>query len=256
MITLTGCYKAQTVKEAAYPLTPAKEGTELFGVISKDTTLSGVVRVIKDVYVKEGVTLTILPGTKVIMAKSESTKVKPLFLMQNTEILVRGGIIAKGTKEQKISFVSDQEDTDLKDYAGIILLKGAESHFENCTFKNAETALLAIKAKVNIIDCEFESCFYAVSTIGSDVRIQGADVRNCDKGFYFHKGTTGSVTKSVFSGCQEDAVFISKSSRMDILENVFKDNLWGVSTIGYKGTYLESNEFINNKEDVFELNYH
>lgn len=253
-IAITGCVKAPTATPPC-PFAQDEKATELSGVISTDTTLSGIVRIVKKVYVPENVTLTILPGTTVIMENNESTKVEPPYLMQNTQILIKGAIIAKGTKAEPIRFVSNLEKPGLKSYAGVILLNAKETQFEYCSFNNAENAILAIRTKISVNNVFFNRCFYALISISSDVRVENSTVKDCDKGIYFHKKSKGTVTGSHFSGCDEDAVFISKSSVVEVKGNAFKDNVMGVSTLLSRSRYME-NEFINNKDDIFELNYH
>jgi hypothetical protein len=58
IIFISGC--AQQIEE--------KEDTEKFGVISSSETWSGVVRVTGDILVENDVTLTILPGTKILIS--------------------------------------------------------------------------------------------------------------------------------------------------------------------------------------------
>ncbi len=256
LFTLTACQRATGPgtgkKNSDLDVT---KGKKIAGIISKDTTLSGVVRVVGDIYVPEGVTLTILPGTELVIKMSESTKVEPLFISSGTEILVRGNIIAKGTAENKIVFRSMEAKPGMKSYAGVILIGSDIAEFEHCVFKNAENAIRAIDANLNVDSCEFENCFYALTTKGAKVNIKNSRVISCDKGFYFHKATTGSVTGSEFNSCFEDGVFIDKTSKVTVENNSFKSNLWGISTIEAKSKFLNSNNFMDNKEDVKGLNY-
>ncbi|MFC1856015.1 right-handed parallel beta-helix repeat-containing protein, partial [Thermodesulfobacteriota bacterium] len=194
----------------------AQKVTELSGVISKNTTLMGIVKVVKDVYVPEGVALRFLKGTEVRFEKSESTKVEPFYLKSNTEILVRGTIIAKGTKENKVRFVSELDSEGNKEFSGIILMKSDEALFEHAQFENAETAIQATKSNLTIKHSEFSNCFYALSTSESLVSIDTVTVRDSDKGLYFHKNSAGKVKNSAFSNCKEDAIFIDKRSDIKI----------------------------------------
>jgi parallel beta-helix repeat protein len=252
-INFMGCTGVSRVKEG--PLAAIDEAAYISGIIKEDTTLGGVVTIIGDVCVPKGVTLTILPGTKVIVKKTASTKIEPLFLSSKTEILIKGSIVAKGTKEQKITFLSDQKDGGQKDYAGIILYQNRDAFFENCIFKNAQTAVYAIRSRLRVAESEFEDCLYAISTNNATFHLEGNNISSCDKGFYFHKNSQGIVTNSEFTGCAEDAVFIDRTSELSVYKNVFTDNLWGISTIEPKGEYIKNNEFINNQEDVKPLNY-
>ncbi len=253
LMLLTGCHSGQIAADKGAAKPPA--AAEISGIITSDTTLSGDVLVAGDVYVPEGVTLTILPGTRLTVRMSESTKVLPTYLSPKTELLVRGRIIAKGAKDDRIVFLSDQESAGMKDYEGIILLESEEAVFENCTFSNAYAAVTAFRSTLTLSSCEFVNCFYAISANGSVVTVTGNVVRDCDKGMYFHKGTTGSVTGSGFTNCLEDGIFIDNTSSVEITGNSFTDNLWGISTISYAGDFTKNNEFKNNIKDVRRLNY-
>jgi hypothetical protein len=252
-INSTGCAGVNRVKEDS--VSDISESARISGIIKKDTTLGGLVTITGDVYVPSGVTLTFLPGTSVIVKKTDSTKIEPLFLSSMNEILIKGSIVAKGTKEQKITFVSDQKDGGQKDYAGIILYQSRNAFFENCVFKNAHTAVHSIRSRLRVTESEFEDCLYAISTNNAAVHLEDNNVKNCDKCFYFHKNSQGIVKESSFISCAEDAVFIDRTSELGVYKNVFKDNLWAISTIEPKGEYIKNNEFINNKEDVKALNY-
>lgn len=77
---------------------PIAQDSVMVGNITKDTTLSGVAYIKGFVYVKEGVTLTIEPGTVV----------KGILGYRSSLVIERGGkLMAEGTAQNPIVFTSD-----------------------------------------------------------------------------------------------------------------------------------------------------
>src|SRR5512143_1253560 len=121
---------------------------EVEGTVKSDTTWSGDVLVAGDVLVPEGVTLTIAPGTRVMFSASESSKIEPVFLSMQTEIMVRGTLLARGVKDNPITFTAAPEAMNTKkpergDWGGLIFDgPGASRSFVSyANFDKADTAV-------------------------------------------------------------------------------------------------------------------
>ena len=87
------------------------------GTLSKDTTWSGEIHVMDNVFVPSGVTLTISPGTIVKFKHSRDYK-----NMSKSGLLIREGIVkAIGTASDPIWFTSDAPDPINGDWEGIAI---------------------------------------------------------------------------------------------------------------------------------------
>ena len=109
--------------------------------ILEDTVWSGNIRVTGDVFVKEGATLTILPGTVVkfdtIEPKLEETGGRNMLGLDSpyfpgAELIVRGRIIAVGTKDQPITFTSSDRAAKPGSWGAINLLGSNGNVIEYC----------------------------------------------------------------------------------------------------------------------------
>ncbi len=80
----------------------AIEPTAVSGEIATDTTWSGIVEVASDVTVLSGVTLTIAPGTLVLVEGVETTVEQSI----GTHLIVDGTLSSNGTAEQPVTFTA------------------------------------------------------------------------------------------------------------------------------------------------------
>jgi len=109
--------------------------------IMEDTVWSGRIRVTGDVYVKEGATLTIMPGTVIrfdtIEPKLEEQGGRNMLGLDSpyfpgAEIIVRGRIIAVGTPDQPIVFTSSDKAATPGVWGAINLLGSNGNAIEFC----------------------------------------------------------------------------------------------------------------------------
>ena len=112
-------------------------------VLSSDTVWAGEVIVSEDILVPTGVTLTILPGTTIRVALSDSTKMEPEYMSPLTEITIRGKLKAEGTKGAPVFFLRAEGD-GAGNWSGIII-DGGTVHLRSCTIQDAETGVYALK---------------------------------------------------------------------------------------------------------------
>ena len=95
--------------------------------LEKDTTWKGSILLTGDVYVPPGVTLTVMPGTVIKFRRIDEKSDGNLFdtdspYYPQAEIIVRGKIIAQGTKDKPIVFTSAERDAGPADWGAINLL--------------------------------------------------------------------------------------------------------------------------------------
>ena len=132
-------------------------GAEIGGKISGEVRLSGRVRVAEDILVLPGSTLSLVPGTVLEFAKTESTKVDPEYFFGGTELVVRGTLRAEGAL---LSF---------RDRTGGVVVDGGRAELRDTVVAGAEAGLTVLG--------------------GATVRIEGAvDVRDCRTGVAIFPG--------------------------------------------------------------------
>ncbi len=101
------------------------DGQIVSGQINQDTLWSGEILVVGDVYVPEGVTLTISPGTTVRFKHYRGYKEPD----KRLGMTVDGTIIAEGEAERPIYFTSDAEDPQNGDWRMVRVLNSDDSIF-------------------------------------------------------------------------------------------------------------------------------
>ncbi len=129
-------------------------------VLSSDTVWAGEVSLSEDILVPAGVTLTIMPGTTIRVAPSDSTKMEPEYMSTQTEITVRGKLSAEGTIGSPISFLLAEGDGE-ESWAGIII-DGGTVHLKSCTIQGAETGVYALKGLLLVEDSVFRKNHYGL----------------------------------------------------------------------------------------------
>ena len=121
--------------------------------ITQDTTWQGKVVVEGVVKVGPGVTLTILPGSKILFSRS----INPKTQLGESALFLQGRLIARGTPEQPITFSSAADDPQAGDWDGINLIASEDqlSILEHCRILYADKGVHAHFATLRIRDCLF-----------------------------------------------------------------------------------------------------
>ncbi|MEN8135331.1 MAG: right-handed parallel beta-helix repeat-containing protein [Thermodesulfobacteriota bacterium] len=197
-----------------------KPVTELnMATLEKDTTWSGEVRVNGDVYVPVGVTLTILPGATVKFKRIDEKSEQNMFDIDSpyypqAELIIRGRLIARGTKKDHIVFRSAEVDARPGDWGAINFLGSDDNIIEYARIINGYNGVHAHGSGVRIAHNEFVKNGVGVS-------------------FKAEEETPG-------------VPWFGKRSRLTITDNLFANNKGG---IGFRNSDAEisHNEIINNK---------
>jgi len=168
------------------------------GVIDKDTTWSGTVYIKGQTVVKKGATLTILPGTTVKFQWSDEDGDK----IGDGELNVEGRIIAKGAKDNMITFTSAREQPAQKDWTFMMISVNKDSLVEYCIFEYAFSGV---------------QVHYSSAVISNNI------MRHNFEGLRF--STTDVVIEhNEFTDNTYGIRYESRGSRTDVTKNVFRDN--------------------------------
>ena len=142
---LSGCGTLEREVRPVSTQVPAEKEYGLYSIV-EDTVWEGRIRVTGDVYVKEGATLTIKPGTVIrfdtIEPKLEEQGGRNMFSVDTpyfpgAEIIVKGRIIAVGTKDSPIVFTSSDKDAKPGSWGSINLLGSSGNIIEYCRISYA-----------------------------------------------------------------------------------------------------------------------
>jgi hypothetical protein len=123
------------------------DATRKTGIIDKNETWEGVIRITGDLRIAGNATLTINPGTVILVSsegddqKSGVPAPKDMFnpkdpvrdedyVKSRVEIINDGRLIARGTKEQPIIITSDSPDPESDDWMGISTTPGSWLEFD------------------------------------------------------------------------------------------------------------------------------
>ncbi len=131
-----------------YILSPETEDQPVFkgGTILQDETWSGSIFVNASIVVPTGVTLTILPGTRIMFAPSRDYKDQ-----RTVGFAVVGGTVrAIGTPEQQIWFTSDTETPINGDWSGIELYNTNTTVFKYVIVEFSGLGISQFDSKANI----------------------------------------------------------------------------------------------------------
>ncbi|MBI5665444.1 MAG: right-handed parallel beta-helix repeat-containing protein [Nitrospirae bacterium] len=128
--------------------------------LEKDTVWSGSILIDGDIYVPPGTTLTIKPGTMVKFKRIDADSGRNLFETDSpyypqAEIIVRGKIIARGTKDKPIVFTSSEVTASPADWGAINLLGSRDNVFEHCKVLCAYNGIHAHSSSALISHSEF-----------------------------------------------------------------------------------------------------
>lgn len=203
---------------AGLPATAAAAGESVVrGSVAADGVWSGAVTVIGPVVVKKGVTLTILPGTTVRFAWLDEDGNG----IGDGELNVEGRLVARGTREQPITFTSAREQPAAKDWTYVMISTSRESIVERCLFEYAFTGLQAHLSSVTVRNSRFRRNFEGLRFSTIDAVVERNEFSENFYGIrYESRGSSGVITRNTVTG-NEFGFFpvVKSSSGVRIFEN-------------------------------------
>ncbi len=214
--------------------------------IQADTTWSGVIKITGDVYVPPGVTLTLMPGTTIKFRRIDERSGRNFFgydspYYPQAELIIRGRLIAQGTKDNIIVFTSAERDARPADWGAINLLGSKDNIIEYCKILFAYNGIHAHGATALISHNEFlkngvaisvkkEEEFPAVEWYGKQ-----ADITATHNAIYNNKGGISF-----------------RNSRALISYNTIKDNkFYGIWQKETCETLISYNEITDNHKGIY-----
>jgi parallel beta-helix repeat protein len=228
-----GCQKQQTTEVGK-------------STITKDTEWSGIILVKGDVYVEPGVTLTIAPGTLVKFKRIDETSDQNLFGIDTpyypqAELIIRGKLVAKGLKKEKITFTSAELDPRPGDWGAVNFLGSDDNIIEHSKFTFAYNGIHAHGSSARIAHNEFLKNGVGVS-FKSEEETPGVD--------WFGKRSNLVVTDNYFAGNKGGIGF--RNSDAVITHNEIIDNkFFGIFPKEDVKAEVSRNEITGNKKGIY-----
>ena len=231
--------------------------------ISKDTTWSGLIMVGGDVFVEQGVTLTIAPGTIVKFRRIDETSDQNMFAVDSpyypqAELIIRGRLIARGTANDNITFTSAEIDARPADWGAVNFLGSEGNVIEYCRFMFAYNGVHAHGSSVQISRSEFVKNGVGVSfkseeeTPGvawfgkrSNVQVTGSIISR-NKGGIGFRNSDALISHNEISDNKFFGIFPKEDIRADISENEITGNKKGVYLYQAQGVILSHNNIYDN----------
>ncbi len=213
----------------------------LSGTIASDTTWSGTVRITGNVTVSNGVTLTILPGTRVLFDGKYMIK-------------VFGRMVAVGTSSQRISFYPVEENPSGISWNGIIFQGGIKdeiSTLEYCDIRDANIGVACMQQNedLHIKYSTIKQCTYGIYKMYSYyTKFQESKIADCDYGIVDYYSSDNSWIRDCI-------VYNIERTGVDIRDGV-NALLYGntIQYCGYDGIELDNINQVNMRAGYFGNN--
>ncbi len=186
---------------------------------------SGIVEIRTDFEISEGTRLIIAPGTRILFYPHEDPSSDrndhPYF--PGAELIVFGHIEAAGTMDAPIVFSSASKKSVAGSWGGVNLEEGATGFFRYSEFRQADSAIHARSAQVEISRCLFEDNLVGIRFNNSAMLIEDNLLRRNQVGIRFHLGAPVICHNRIEHN--DKGLFITSYPRdYRIMENDFLDN--------------------------------
>jgi len=218
------------------------------GCISQDETWSGTIHVTGDIWVDEAATLTILPGTTVLVSagrddqnggaewvldESIKEKLGPICTLDydKSHSDITGRIIAVGRPDEMIVFTSDSTKPSYADWAGIALRPG--SRMEYCLVEYGGRIGIGVQSNIPQDD---------------SVLISNCIVRYIFMGGISSGGTAcPRIISNEISDCGSEGIAVDPGGGAPyIAYNTIKNSTDGIATAPESSATIENNILIDN----------
>jgi len=239
------------VSKTAVPGSPLPEN----GIISRNTVLSGEIKIDQDILVLPGVTLTIRPGSRLLFLPTKNPRIEPRLLYTSHELLVQGRLLAEGTPDAPIVFTSAAETPKMKDWAGIILdnHKGEDSVIQHCRIEYAQVGIYCIGASPDIIQNKLKGNETGmICQSGARPQIKGNTITEGNIGIACWEQAVPLISQNRINKQKQAGIIWSAGASPWLENNIVTDNKYGL----YGSEPLEwvNNQIENNSQDFYLSN--
>lgn len=218
------------------------------GILTTNTVWDGNVVVEKDLLIPENITLSVMAGTKIFIEKSESSRTEPIFLLPETEIMVRGKMILKGEKGKTINLISAEKNPSQKDWGGIVV-DGGYIDLNYSNIKNAYAAITVLDGTVNIKEAIFSENNMGLLMLekGKGI-VENIEIKNNKTGIIINNGNL--KLNNILVENNEDGMIVKKISQETFNIKIRKNITGLIIDKNYIDFLLRANEVYENKDNV------
>jgi len=231
--------------------------------LEQDTVWQGTVLITGDIYVPPGVTLTIQPATTIKFKRFDETSDRNLFAVESpyypyAELIIRGKLIAKGTKKEPIVFTSAEIDARPADWGAINLLGSDDNVIEHAKILFAYNGIHAHGSTAVISHNEFANCGVGISfkseeeTPGVPWFGRRSSLTITDNLFYRNKGgigfrnSDGRISHNEMKSNKFFGIWPKENVKAEVTFNEITDNKKGVMLYQTQGLTLANNNIYDN----------
>ncbi len=233
--------------------------------LEQDTIWQGIVKVMGDIYVPPGVTLTVEPGTIIKFKRIDKTSDKNLFgtdspYYPQAELIIRGKMIARGTPQKRIVFTSAEVDARPADWGAVNFLGSAEGNI--IEYAKILFAYNGIHGHSSIVHVSYSE--FAQNGVGISFKKEGAvnapwfdknsDFLITHNKFYRNKGGIGfrnsnaEISHNLIENNKFFGIFIKEKANAVISYNEITGNKKGIYLYQTELAKLEYNNIYDNKD--------
>ena len=220
------------------------------GVLTVDTVLDGDYQLETDLQVPAGITLTIQPGSSILIVAADSTKIDPEYLSKEVEILVRGRLLAVGTAAQPIRLLVAGADREQIQWAGLEFVSSRGSQLEYLQIEQAENGILCLDSSPQLRFVQILRSRYAILLQqNSHPLISDSQFTDGEAGLFCWDQSAPILQRNTIAGNQEEGVYLGADCQAELQENLIKQNDRGV-VLAEGVSLAPSNLIFDNRQDV------
>jgi len=233
--------------------------------LTQDTTWDGEVIIKGDILVEPNVTLTIEPGTVVKFKRIDEKSDQNLFdivspYYPQAEIIIRGKMIARGTKSKNIVFTSAEIDARPADWGALNFLGSSGNIIDHVKVLFAYNGVHSHGSEVTVTNSEFAKCGVGISfkseeeTPGvpwygkrSELTITG-NIIHSNKGGIGYRNSTGNISYNLIENNKFFGIWPKEDVDGIVHYNTITDNKKGVLLYQTRGLVMTDNNIYDNSD--------
>jgi len=230
------------------------------GVIEHDSIWEKEVIIKGDVEIAKGATLIVMPGTVIKFAKIEENGPAKLYESKDdhfprAELIIRGKILAQGTKEKMIVFTSAEQSPGPAAWGAINFLDTRDNIIEFCEISYAHTGVHCHGGQVTVANCYFHDNGVAIGQKNVKqfkTRCMAAILYNRitgnGGGILFGNGTNPTISHNQISNNKLFGIFGKKGTSSHVRYNNIVHNGKGIALYAMEGFRLSENNISDNED--------
>jgi parallel beta-helix repeat protein len=230
------------------------------GVIKCDSIWEKEVIIKGDVEIAQGATLILMPGTVIKFAKIEENGPAKLYeskehYFPRAELIIRGRILARGTKDRMILFTSAEQSPRPAAWGAINFLDTRDNIMEFCEISYAHTGVHCHGGQVTVANCYFHDNGVAIGLKNVKqfktrcvVPILYNRITGNGGGILFGNGANITISHNQISNNKLFGILGKKGTFSYVRYNNIMHNGKGIALYAMEGFQLSENNISDNEE--------